>query len=86
MRHNLNLNPHIILAQPRNPNTSPNRLMVRTILPEIPHHRRQRLVVNGHMVRVHAEDLVPAVPAGVAQVVLDVREGLVDLRVDLFVE
>lgn len=53
---------------------------------EIPHHRRKRLVVNGHMVRVHAEDLVPALAAGVAQVVLDVGKCLVDLRVDFFVE
>lgn len=86
MRHNLNLNPHVILPQPRNTHTSPNRLMTGTILMKIPHHGRQRLVINRHMVRVDSENLAPALPAGVAQVVLDIIKGLVDLRVNFFVE
>ena len=64
MRHNLNLNPHIILPQPRNPHTSPQRLMPRHPLPKPAHHSLQRLIVNRHMVRVHPEDLLPALSAG----------------------
>lgn len=86
MSNNLNFNPHIILRQPGNANTSPNRLMVRHVLCKIANHGSKRLVVDRHMIRVHAEDLIPAFAASVFQVVFDVVEGLVDLRVDLFVE
>lgn len=67
MRHNLNLNPHIILPQSRNPNTSPQRLMPRDPRPEPPHHSIQRLIVNRHMVRVHPEDLAPALSTSATQ-------------------
>lgn len=86
MRHNLNLNPHIILPQPRHPHTSPQRLVVGHIRPEIPHHRVQCLVVDGDMVRIHPEYLLPAFAAGGFQSEFDVFEGLVDLRVDFAVE
>lgn len=86
MRHNLNLNPHIILPQPRDPHTSPQRLMIRHPLPKIPHHRLQRLIINRHMIRVHPIHLRPALPAGRLERQIHVRERLVDLRVDFFVE
>ena len=86
MRNNLNLNPHIILPEPRDSNTRPNRLMSRHPLLEIPNHSSQSLVVDGDMVRIHAEDLFPALSSGVLQVQLDIRESLVNLLVDLLVE
>lgn len=86
MRNNLNLNPHIILPQPRNPHTSPQRLMPRHPLSEPAYHSIQRLIVDRHMVRVHPEHLGPAFSAGGAQGQVDVCEGLGDLRVDFAVE
>ena len=86
MRNNLNLNPHIILPQSAHTNTSPDRLMVRHILLEIAHHGIQCLVVDGDMVTIHSEDLVPTLAACMLKVGLDVLERLIDLRVDFAVE
>lgn len=60
--------------------------MIRHILLKVPDHGIQRFVVNGDMVRVHAEDLLPPFAASVLQIQLDVLESLIDLRVDLFIE
>jgi hypothetical protein len=86
MRNNLNLNPHVILPEPRDSNTRPNRPMSRHPLLEIPNHSSQSLVVDGNMVRIHAEDLFPALSSSVLQVQFDISESLVDLLVDLLVE
>ena len=86
MSHHLNLNPHIILPQPRHAHTRPQGLVVRHILFEVPYHGIQRFVVDGDMVRVNAEDLLPPFATSVLQIQLDVLERLVDLLVDLFIE
>lgn len=60
--------------------------MIWHILLEVSNHGIQRFVVDGDMVRVHAEDLLPPFAASVLQIQLDVLERLVDLLVDLFIE
>lgn len=60
--------------------------MIRHPLLEIPRHSSQSLVVDRHVVGVHAEDLRPAFAACVFEVEVYVCEGLVDLGVDFFVE
>lgn len=57
MRHNLNLDTHIICAKSRDPNTGPEWLVVRHPLLEIPCHCRERFVVHWHVIGVDAEDL-----------------------------
>lgn len=81
MRHNLNLNPHIVLSQPRNPNASPQWLMPRHPLLESPNHSLQCLIINWYMVRVHAVHLLPAFSASGFQCQINIFEGLVDLSV-----
>lgn len=83
MSYNFNLNPHIILAESRYPNTCPNRLVVRHPFLEIPHHRLQGFVVDRDVVRVHPKYLLPPFSSGVLQVQVHVGESLVDLRIDL---
>lgn len=83
--HNLDLNSHVIFTQSRHPNRCPNGRMVRHPLPEIPRHRCKRLIVQGHMVGIDAEDLRPTLSTRVLETQVHIREGLVDLRVDLFV-
>lgn len=83
MSYNFNLNPHIILAEPRYPNTCPNRLVVWHPFLEIPHHRLQGLVVDRDVVRVHPKYLLPPFSSCVLQVQVHVGESLVDLRIDL---
>lgn len=85
MRHNLNLDPHIILTQSRHPNARPNRTMVRHPLLEIRHHSLQRLIVQRNMIRVDPENLLPAFPASVFEVEVHVGKGLLDLSVDFTV-
>ena len=65
MRDNLNLNPHLLLAQLRHPNRCPNRLMIRHPLGKSLHHKSQRLIIQRKMITVDAEDLLPALPARV---------------------
>lgn len=79
MSNNLNLNPHIILSQPRHTHTRPDRRVVRHPLPELLGHLLNRLVVAGDMVRVDAEDLRPALATGVLDVQVDIGECLLDL-------
>jgi hypothetical protein len=54
MSPNLNFYPHIILTQPRYPNTSPKRFMIRHPFLEISNHSFHSLVINGDVVRVHS--------------------------------
>jgi hypothetical protein len=75
-------NPHIILPKSRNTHTSSDRLMVRNPLLGTSRHGCKRFVVGRHMVRVDAEDLRPAFSDGIVQIVLDLFETFVDLRVD----
>jgi hypothetical protein len=83
MRNNLNLNPHIILPQPLHTHTRPNRLVIRHPFLELPRHNAQRLVVQWHMVTIHAKHLGPALAAGVTEAEIDIGEGLLDLRIDV---
>lgn len=85
-RQNLNLNPHIVLTQPRHSNTSPSRTMIRHPFLEIPCRRSQSLVVDRHVVGVHAEDLRPALASCIFEGEVYVCGGLVDLCVDFLVE
>lgn len=86
MSHNLDLDPHVVLPQPRHAHGGPQRLVVRHPLAHVPHHGTQRLVVEGHVVRVDAVHLRPALAAGVLEAALDVLEGEVRLLVDLLFE
>lgn len=86
MSHNFNLHPHVILPQPGNPDTRPQRLVIWHILLKIPDHRLHRLVVDGYVVGVHAKNLVPSFSAGRLQRQFDVPERLVNLGVDFLVE
>ena len=86
MSHNLNLDSHVILPQPRDTHTSPQRLVVGHPLAHVAHHSRQGLVVDGYVVRVDAEDLRPALASRVLEAALDILEGQVDLLVDLPLE
>lgn len=47
---NFDLDPHIVLGQSRNPDTSPKRLMIWHPALEIPRHRCQRLIVKRGMI------------------------------------
>lgn len=82
----LDLNTHIILSQPRDAHTCPDGLMIGHPFLEVPHHGLERLIVERYMVRVDAEDLLPAFPTGILQVEIHVGEGLVDLGVDFAVD
>lgn len=86
MSHNLNLDPHVILPQPRDAHAGPERLVVGHPLAHVAHHGGQRLVVDGHVVRVDPVDLRPALAAGVLEAALDVLERQVGLLVDFFFE
>jgi hypothetical protein len=81
--HNLNFNTHIVFSEPCNPNTSPDRLMIRHPLLEVPCHSSKCLVVDWDVVRVDPKDLRPALSASIFEIVIDVFERLVNLRVDL---
>lgn len=52
MSPDLDLDPHIILAQPRYTDTSPEGLVIRHPFPEIARHGFERFVVDWHMIRV----------------------------------
>lgn len=82
MSDNLDLDPHTILSQPRHAQASPNWLVMRHPLLEVPHHGLHGLIVQRDMIRIDMEDLVPAFAAGVSQRGVTVFECLVDLRVD----
>src|SRR4051794_5302189 len=70
---NLNLHPHRRQPQTRNPNFSPNRMMIRTTpLLEIPHHSRSCSVVHRQVIASDTIDLAPAFAAGGLQRELDV--------------
>ena len=56
------------------------------MLLEIPHHGVHRLPVYRDVVRVHPEDLRPALATRIFEAALHVEEGQVNLRVDLFLE
>jgi hypothetical protein len=60
--------------------------VIRHPLLEIPRHSSQSLIINRHVVGVHAEDLRPAFASRVFEVEVYVCEGLVDLRVNFFGE
>ncbi len=83
---NLDLHPHVIFSQSRNPNTSPNGLMIRHPLLEVPHHRGQSLVVDRHVIRIHAENLRPSLAPRILQVHVDIGKSLVNLSVYLGIE
>lgn len=82
MGNDLNFHTHIILTKTRNTDTSPDGLMTGHVLLKVAHHGCQCFVINGHMVRVDAENLVPAFTTSILQVVLDIGERLVDLLID----
>lgn len=86
MGYNFDLNSHIVFTKPREPKASLNWLVVRHPLLEVSCHCCKRFVVQRHMVRVHAEDLRPALAASVSEAVVDVLECLIDLSIDLGVE
>ena len=86
MGHHFNFNPHIILPKPCYTNTRPDVLMIRHIALEVGHHCLEGLVIDRDMVRVHPEDLLPALAASVLQVQFDVCKSLVDLCVDFSME
>lgn len=72
MGHDLDFHPHIIFAQTRNTDASPNRLVVWHVLLEIPYHRAQGLVIDGDMVRVYPVDLRPTLSPGILEAALNV--------------
>lgn len=86
MSDDLNLNPHVILAQSLHSHRRPDRLMIRHPLPEVADHDFERFIVQRHMVGVDPEDLFPALAAGVLEIAVDVLECLVDLLVDVAVD
>jgi hypothetical protein len=57
--------------------------VIRHVLLKVPHHCIKRFIVHRHVVRVHSEDLGPALPSSILKVALDVGEGQVDLGIDL---
>ncbi len=83
MSRDFNLDTHVIHAQPRHPDTRPDRLMVRHPLLEIPCHGLESFVVEGHMIRIDPEDLLPAFTTSVLQVEVHIGERLVDLRIEI---
>lgn len=86
MRRHLDLDPHVVLPQSRHTNTSPDRLMIGHVLPEVADHGLEGFTVDGDMVRVDTEDLFPALSARVLEVQFHVGKRLVDLGVDFLVE
>ena len=81
---NLNLHPHRLKPQPRNPNLRPYRMMDRTTpLLEIAHHRRSRGLVYRQVIASQTVYLAPAFTASGFQRELDVCESLVDLGVEV---
>lgn len=86
MSNHLNLNPHIILTKPRHPDTCPNRQVIGHIPLEVAHHRIKCFIVEGKVIRVHSEHLLPALPTCMLQAHLDIGKRLVDLCVDLAVD
>lgn len=86
MSLHLDLHPHHITAtEPDYPDTSPKGLVVRHPLVKIPDHGRQRLVIQGNMIGIDPEHLLPALTAGLLEDVVDVGKGLVDLILNVFV-
>ena len=79
----LDLDPHRGLPQARHADAGPDGLVVGHVGLEVADHGGEGLVAQGDVVRVDAEDLGPALAAGVLEVQLHVLEGLVDLRVDV---
>jgi hypothetical protein len=74
---NLNLHPE---RQRLHPHTRQHRLMIRTVLPQIAYEMLHPLGIQRRRIAAHLVDLRPALPTCLLQGVLDVREGLVDLR------
>lgn len=62
------------------------RLMPRHPLLKVPLHSLHRLTIQRNMITIHSENLTPAFSACGFQGEIDVREGLIDLSVDFFVE
>lgn len=87
MSLHLDLDPHYITsAEPGDPDTRPEGLVVGHPLVKVPHHGRQRAVVQRDVVRVDAKDLLPALAAGLLENVVDIGKGLVDLVVNVLVD
>ena len=86
MSRHFNLHPHVVLSQSGDTHARPQRLMVRHVFSEVADHGILCLLVQGQMVRVDPEDLLPTFSAGGLEGQFDVLEGLVDLRVDFAVE
>lgn len=86
MSNNLNLHPHIILSQSRNPHTSPQRLMIRHPLLEIPHHSIHTLAINRHMIGINTKNLTPTFAPSIFQKALHVLESKINLGVDFAFE
>lgn len=81
---NLNLHSHRLQPQLRNPNLSPNRMMISpTPLLEISDHSSRRVLVQRQVVASDAIDLAPAFAASSFQGQIDIRERLVDLGVEV---
>ena len=83
VRDNLDLDAHVVLAEARDADAGPQRLVARHVLAEVAHHGLHRLVVKRHVVRVHPEHLLPPLAPRIPQIQLHVRERPVDLRVNL---
>ena len=83
MSNNFYLDPHVVFSQARYSNTGPDRLVIRQPLLKIPDHRCYGLVVDRYVIRVDPENLLPALPSSVSEIQVHVREGLINLRVDL---
>lgn len=86
MRHDLNFHPHVILAQARDTNTCPQRLMIRHPALEIAHHGSQGLVIDGDVIRVHPVDLGPTLATRIFESSLHVLKSQVNLRIDFLLE
>jgi hypothetical protein len=83
---NLDLDPHSGRAQLLDANLGPDGPVVGHVLAEVLRHGGRHLVRQLGMVRVDAEDLRPALAAGVLEVELDIGEGLGDLGGDVLRE
>lgn len=83
MSDNLNLRLHARDTEAADLDASPNGTVVRHPLAEVGDHEAHGGVVEGEVVRTHAEDLRPALAACRLERELDVPERLFDLRFDV---
>lgn len=86
VRRHFYLDAHIIFTQASYANTSPNGLVIRHILLKVAYHGCQSLVVDRNMIRIDAEDLRPALPAGVLETAFDIGKRKIDLGIDLLLK